>query len=476
MRRTTQNDYKKLIPLKRIAEASSYSPGYVSILVQRKKLKAKKIGNKYYSTKEWLDQYLNLHGREVKKLPAEAIKILSSGRAEGARAASPAAAVANLKKQAGSTGSPQAEPAVELKAGEIFLAEILNSKIEAPEAKLIANLEEPEKTLDNAWESRFIHEAKELFRLYGAKANKIKIAARRQTLNYFAEKIKNIFFAFGRAAVRSAEILSQGSVFKAGAISLVMVYCLLIFLNFLYAEPDTNAKYLIQSGRPINQVGIFYGQSNISIQASSALARIRAGLDQVLISSVNYIDTTNLKLKNNIRHRNRVLAKRAASLKGQLWFIGNFWRQQYDDKLGALISGSAGKVAGIKLVSEGSPDKAGQLNQAGAEASGDKVGLGGTRASGGQGKVAGAIEIKTDLTLQSSLNQAPLSRFLALADTASHRGQEVIDQVKYNTVKTLENTANRQVELSFSLGQKFASLTKSVSDAVDWFRQAVKIN
>lgn len=468
MRRTTQNDYKKLIPLKRIAEASSYSPGYVSILVQRKKLKAKKIGNKYYSTKEWLDQYLNLHGREVKKLPAEAIKILSSGRAEGVRVASPATAVANLKKQV--------EPAVELKAGEIFLAEILNSKIEAPEAKLIANLEEPEKTLDNAWESRFIHEAKELFRLYGAKANKIKIAARRQTLNYFAEKIKNIFFAFGRAAVRSAEILSQGSVFKAGAISLVAVYCLLIFLNFLYAGPDSRSKYLIQSGRPINQVGIFSGQSNISIQASSALARIRAGLDQVLISSVNYIDTTNLKLKNNIRHRNRVLAKRAASLKGQLWFIGNFWRQQYDDKLGALISGSAGKVAGIKLVSEGSPDKAGQLNQAGAEASGDKVGLGGTRASGGQGKVAGAIEIKTDLTLQSSLNQAPLSRFLALADTASHRGQEVIDQVKYNTVKTLENTANRQVELSFSLDQKFASLTKAVSDAVDWFRKAVKIN
>ena len=64
MRRIPQDDYKKLLPLKKIAEASSYSFGYVSILVQRKKLKARKIGNKYYSTKEWFDQYLEYHGRE----------------------------------------------------------------------------------------------------------------------------------------------------------------------------------------------------------------------------------------------------------------------------------------------------------------------------------------------------------------------------------------------------------------------------
>ena len=37
MRRKREDDYKKLLPLKRIAEASSYSLGYVSILVQRKK-------------------------------------------------------------------------------------------------------------------------------------------------------------------------------------------------------------------------------------------------------------------------------------------------------------------------------------------------------------------------------------------------------------------------------------------------------
>ena len=70
MRRLTQDDYKKLIPLKRLAAESSYSAGYVSILVQRDKLKAKKIGNKYYSTREWFEQYLKLHGRDNKKVSA----------------------------------------------------------------------------------------------------------------------------------------------------------------------------------------------------------------------------------------------------------------------------------------------------------------------------------------------------------------------------------------------------------------------
>src|SRR3989338_5075366 len=122
MRRIPKDDYKKLLPLKKIAEASSYSFGYVSILVQRKKLKARKIGNKYYSTKEWFDQYLEYHGREGKKLPQEAVEELntifptpiSAGAEEppsnplleggqnfrwAARATSQAIAQANLKNQ-----------------------------------------------------------------------------------------------------------------------------------------------------------------------------------------------------------------------------------------------------------------------------------------------------------------------------------------------------------------------------------------
>jgi len=97
MRRQPADDYKKLVPLKRIAETSSYSLGYVSILVQRKKLKAKKIGNKYYSTKEWFDQYLELHARDEKRLSPEVARELSLNKIADKKTASQAVAAANLK-------------------------------------------------------------------------------------------------------------------------------------------------------------------------------------------------------------------------------------------------------------------------------------------------------------------------------------------------------------------------------------------
>lgn len=62
-----QDDNKKLIPLRRLAQESSYSPAYVSILVQRKKLKAEKVGRNYFSTREWFNQYLEDHARDEKR-------------------------------------------------------------------------------------------------------------------------------------------------------------------------------------------------------------------------------------------------------------------------------------------------------------------------------------------------------------------------------------------------------------------------
>jgi len=67
MRRRVVNENKKLIPLRRLAQESSYSAAYVSILVQRKKLRAKKIGRNYFSTREWFNEYLETHAREEKR-------------------------------------------------------------------------------------------------------------------------------------------------------------------------------------------------------------------------------------------------------------------------------------------------------------------------------------------------------------------------------------------------------------------------
>ena len=60
-------DEEKLKPLRIFAEEGPYGLTYLSILVQRKKLKAKKVGRNYYTTKIWFDAYMNKHARENKK-------------------------------------------------------------------------------------------------------------------------------------------------------------------------------------------------------------------------------------------------------------------------------------------------------------------------------------------------------------------------------------------------------------------------
>ena len=65
--RLTLEERKKLIPLRKLAIEGPYEARYLSLLVQRKKLKAKKVGRNYYSTKEWLDEYLELHAQDQKK-------------------------------------------------------------------------------------------------------------------------------------------------------------------------------------------------------------------------------------------------------------------------------------------------------------------------------------------------------------------------------------------------------------------------
>ncbi|MDP2736228.1 MAG: hypothetical protein Q8O59_00370, partial [bacterium] len=269
MRRLQSDNYKKLVPLKRIAEASSYSFGYVSILVQRKKLKAKKIGNKYYSTKEWFDQYLELHARDEKRLSPEAVKELSPDQTSSLKPASESMASAKLKSQIDnlveraikekfeaqikeekitakavlakdskaekiiarqpeiaklvpseardprSLEAPRNDnaapelPIVESlmeKPEEKDLAEILNNKIVSSDAKFIADFVEPEERLKIKWQENLNQEAKDLLKQQGVVTKKIKTQAKLEARARLAQKVKVVIFA---TAILSANISSS---------------------------------------------------------------------------------------------------------------------------------------------------------------------------------------------------------------------------------------------------------------------------
>lgn len=58
----------KLLPLRRFVVPGLYELTYLSVLVQRKKLRAEKLGRNYFTTREWFDNYLEKHARDEKRL------------------------------------------------------------------------------------------------------------------------------------------------------------------------------------------------------------------------------------------------------------------------------------------------------------------------------------------------------------------------------------------------------------------------
>ncbi|MCK5211345.1 hypothetical protein KAJ89_01460 [Candidatus Parcubacteria bacterium] len=59
-------DKEKLIPLRKFSVEDVYSPAYLSQLVQRGKLKAKRIGRNYYTSEKWFSEYLEQHAHDAK--------------------------------------------------------------------------------------------------------------------------------------------------------------------------------------------------------------------------------------------------------------------------------------------------------------------------------------------------------------------------------------------------------------------------
>jgi hypothetical protein len=67
MLRKLDKKEENYLPLRRFAHKNLYNEFYLSNLVQRKKLKVKKIGRNYYTTIEWFKEYLALHARDKKR-------------------------------------------------------------------------------------------------------------------------------------------------------------------------------------------------------------------------------------------------------------------------------------------------------------------------------------------------------------------------------------------------------------------------
>ncbi|MEA3398646.1 MAG: hypothetical protein U9R06_02790 [Patescibacteria group bacterium] len=82
MRQPAKNPNNKLVPLRHFKVNGLYSVNYLSLLVQRKKLKAEKKGRNYYTTKDWFNDYLSCHAADDKRQAYQKL-INSSEKAAG---------------------------------------------------------------------------------------------------------------------------------------------------------------------------------------------------------------------------------------------------------------------------------------------------------------------------------------------------------------------------------------------------------
>lgn len=469
MRRLQSDNHKKLIPLKRIAEASSYSFGYISILVQRKKLKAKKIGNKYYSTEEWFNQYLEYHARDEKRLSSEAAQELSFGQTfDKLKPASESIASVKLKTQINNLVDNLVErldkkrfkahvgKKTNLSAGkrapeEKDLAEILNNKIATPEARFVADFVEPEIRLEIKWQESLNREAEDLLKQQNQ------------------EKIKQI-------------LTLQPWLLKTAVVTLVVVSAIISLAHFV---PGATASF--------SQMAKF---SNTIIPDSALATRAKTSLDNLFLNLADRTSAFSLKLENNLRRRNQVLAVRLGVLKNQALFIAGFWQGQYQENISPLLKPVANEFSGLKPALMILPAKTARLGEnslaalAGfikgeSMAETNYLAQEGTNETGpygspentevfqdsqdSKGRVAGAVEVyPSGFSPILRSGQAPISSFLDLVNTIFSRGQEVINQVKYNTVAVLENMASRQKELSLNFANKLEKFI-SGTDTIKFF-------
>ncbi|MFA5360164.1 MAG: LamG-like jellyroll fold domain-containing protein, partial [Patescibacteria group bacterium] len=482
MRRSQSDDYKKLIPLKRIAEASSYSFGYVSILVQRKKLKAKKIGNKYYSTKEWFDQYLGLHARDEKRLSSEAVQELSSNEVSNKQLISESVASAKLKSQIDNLvdravkeklanrikqekidsvvkkveeENKLIQKSVEEKVYTINetspnkLEEILNNKIITPEAKFIADFVEPEIRLKVKWQENLHQEAKDFLTQQSSIVKKIK------TEKEFFSRKKNLSFS--------------PRLFKT-ALATIIIVLALISLTVFTPSIKVGANKIIKNSL-LNNNKIIPGEELVQESKNS--------LDSLFLTLADRISASSLKLEDNFKRRNQILALKLGAVKDQALFITGFWQGQYQKNVNPLFQLAKNEFSGLNLGLTILPDEIVNFGQSSLAIlksfinyQGESVGEIAyliqeevnskpeqIESNNRQGKVAGVSET-------ASFASSPMPRLLALANTTSRRGQEVINQTKYNAGVVLEDLAYRQKELSLDFGRKLAKLTLATAKGV----------
>ncbi|MFA6306173.1 MAG: hypothetical protein WC651_05680, partial [Candidatus Gracilibacteria bacterium] len=209
------------------------------------------------------------------------------------------------------------------------------------------------------------------------------------------------------------------------------------------------SQFAIGALRVFNGVKKMPEQPGVIIPGRGIAVKTKSSLDNFLVRLADNVSAASLSFEDDFSRRNQILAARLGAIKNQVSFIAGFWNEQLarptiNLKLAAgLLPGKATRISRQSLamltgfinyqgasmgeVAYLAKDKLNPLN---SSLRGERA-----RVKENQGRVAGAAEAATGLPAQAG--PSPMSRLLALANTTSRRGQEVINQFSYSAGNVL---------------------------------------
>ncbi len=339
LKNTSSKENRKLIPLRRIAEESSYSAAYLSILVQRKKLKAKRVGRNYFTTRNWFADYLETHARDDKRADSKNIKKVESF---------------DVKKDVPSS-SVLSTPISNKKVVKVVTKKEAKKTLKTRKGFL--SLEE-----DIIREQRSLEQLKKEEEIVFGKEKKVSPKVITSSPKFSKTDLNIKVVKKGKRFLFLPTLLLSGVGFFVSLISrsvFKILLSIIFFVSYLIIIPlvkdiDSKIKKIISprvlkfsySSLVLIFLLFIFGKT---LPATSTLAwnkvdSLNSKVKNKLVKDTWLGDVLQNKkikaLKENIFERNKRLANKLGPVKNEFNFISSYWKEIYDNDVKRKIVGN----------------------------------------------------------------------------------------------------------------------------------------
>ncbi|MFH1427322.1 MAG: hypothetical protein ABIG60_02230, partial [Patescibacteria group bacterium] len=486
LEKDNNKELKKLIPLRRLTEEGPYSTAYLSLLVQRKKLKAKKVGRNYFTTREWFNNYLENHARDEKRELKKSISIKTNYFKKSSLA--PDIKIVEIIKEPTIRKIEKVNELKSLEKEKIIISNLKNLEtIDKEEVldKVMPISKNIEKVIaikkeSKGWEDKFLLEEKKIkeeLKIQNIEIRKYKksfqhliikkhiVNIYKNLLSYFSLGLKkldylfllipefliNLFeklFSFKKLSYRNLAVTSLTILLSFISLILLIIPASSTYIKFVeykkiaWQDPRLEQINKLIDNQFLNLSDEFIGSDQtekIILSDKEAFYLKIASLTGRLITSSRAIEEN---FKNNL-----TILKNKISFNN---FTLNFLANQFDSLkiikeniLAKVFNYGENKLAVLRkdLKSEKqSPDISGQ--------------------------VAGVSEALEPGIISTGKEDKVANKLLALVDQAASQSQQAIKTSKEASLKTIEKIAEEQENLSYSLGDKLAKLTLSGAEKI----------